>query len=52
MLYPVRQAAVRSGKTDRNLFYVACTRAMHRLTLLAVGEPSPLSPDDAPRAAA
>ncbi|MDT8319299.1 MAG: AAA family ATPase [Xanthomonadales bacterium] len=29
---------------DRNLLYVACTRAMHQLTLLAVGEPSPLLP--------
>ncbi|MFN3727833.1 MAG: HelD family protein [Allosphingosinicella sp.] len=29
---------------DRNLLYVACTRAMHRLTLLATGDPSPLLP--------
>jgi len=29
---------------DRNLLYVACTRAMHRLTLYSVGEPSPLLP--------
>jgi DNA helicase II / ATP-dependent DNA helicase PcrA len=29
---------------DRNLLYVACTRAMHRLMLIAVGEPSPLLP--------
>jgi DNA helicase-2/ATP-dependent DNA helicase PcrA len=29
---------------DRNLLYVACTRAMHRLTLIAVGEPSSLLP--------
>jgi DNA helicase-2/ATP-dependent DNA helicase PcrA len=29
---------------DRNLLYVACTRAMHRLTLFTVGEPSPLLP--------
>jgi DNA helicase II / ATP-dependent DNA helicase PcrA len=29
---------------DRNLLYVACTRAMHRLTLVAVGERSSLLP--------
>ena len=33
---------------DRNLLYVACTRAMHRLTLIAVGEPSPLLPGNHP----
>lgn len=27
---------------DRNLLYIACTRAMHRLTLLYVGQVSPL----------
>lgn len=26
---------------DRNLLYVACTRAMHRLTVFSIGEPSP-----------
>ncbi|MFN3655929.1 MAG: HelD family protein [Pseudolabrys sp.] len=30
---------------DRNLLYVACTRAMHRLTVIAVGELSHLIPD-------
>jgi DNA helicase-2/ATP-dependent DNA helicase PcrA len=29
---------------DRNLLYVACTRAMHRLTVVALGEPSSLLP--------
>lgn len=29
---------------DRNLLYVACTRAMHRLTIVAVGKPSALLP--------
>ncbi|MEX1198625.1 MAG: UvrD-helicase domain-containing protein [Pseudohongiellaceae bacterium] len=29
---------------DRNLLYVACTRAMHRLTVITTGEPSPLLP--------
>lgn len=32
---------------DRNLLYVACTRAMHRLTLYSVGEPSAFLPDSA-----
>ncbi|MFN3828352.1 MAG: HelD family protein [Micavibrio sp.] len=29
---------------DRNLLYVACTRAMHRLTLVAVGKPAQFLP--------
>lgn len=29
-------------ESDRGLLYVACTRAMHELTLCSVGEPSPL----------
>jgi len=29
-------------KYDRSLLYIACTRAMHRLTLLYTGEISPL----------
>ena len=29
---------------DRNLLYVACTRAMHRLTLISAGAPSALLP--------
>ncbi|MCA1926178.1 MAG: AAA family ATPase [Thiobacillus sp.] len=32
---------------DRNLLYVACTRAMHRLTVYCVGEPSPFLPASA-----
>ncbi|MFN3579789.1 MAG: HelD family protein [Pseudomonas sp.] len=32
---------------DRNLLYVACTRAMHRLTLYTVGEPSAFLPESA-----
>ncbi|MGM0660517.1 MAG: hypothetical protein ACQEUH_04995 [Pseudomonadota bacterium] len=32
---------------DRNLLYVACTRAMHRLTLVTSGTPSPLLPERA-----
>lgn len=30
---------------DRNLLYVACTRAMHRLDLVVVGEVSPWLPN-------
>ena len=29
---------------DRNLFYMACTRAMHKLTLFYTGNPSPFLP--------
>lgn len=32
---------------DRNLLYVACTRAMHKLTLIATGARSPLLPEPA-----
>ena len=42
----VPDASARNYRTDmdRNLLYVACTRAMHRLTVIAVGEPSGLLP--------
>lgn len=30
---------------DRNLLYIACTRAMHKLTLFYTGSPSPCLPD-------
>ena len=33
-----------ASEMDRSLLYVACTRAMHRLALFYVGEPSPLLP--------
>lgn len=32
---------------DRNLLYVACTRAMHRLTVISSGAPSEFLPSDA-----
>jgi DNA helicase-2/ATP-dependent DNA helicase PcrA len=40
----VPDASARNHHTemDRNLLYVACTRAMHHLTLFAIGEPSRL----------
>ena len=31
---------------DRNLLYIACTRAMHKLTLFYTGSPSPFLPCD------
>ncbi len=42
----VADASAKNYRTamDRNLLYVACTRAMHRLTLFSVGAPSPLLP--------
>ncbi|MFW6027437.1 MAG: HelD family protein [bacterium] len=42
----VPDASARNYHTelDRNLLYVACTRAMHRLTVIAPGEPSKLLP--------
>lgn len=35
------------GEMDRNMLYVACTRAMHRLTVVSVGQPSSLLPASA-----
>ncbi|MDZ7591152.1 MAG: ATP-binding domain-containing protein [Rubrivivax sp.] len=40
-----------AAETDRKLLYVACTRAMHRLTVLAVGALTPLIPVSAASAA-
>jgi DNA helicase-2/ATP-dependent DNA helicase PcrA len=37
-------AANYASAVDRNLLYVACTRAMHRLTVTVVGSPSPMLP--------
>lgn len=34
-------------ETERKAFYTACTRALHHLTLFAVGDPSPFIPDEA-----
>ncbi len=33
------------SEIDRSMLYVACTRAMHRLTLTHTGRPSPLLPE-------
>ncbi|MBE0455263.1 MAG: AAA family ATPase [Roseovarius sp.] len=44
VIIPDASEAVFSTEMDRNLLYVACTRAMHRLDLIAVGAPSPFLP--------
>ena len=31
-----------NSEDDKNLLYIACTRALHRLNLFCPGEPSPL----------
>ena len=40
VIIPDASTQVFSTEMDRNLLYVACTRAMHRLTVLSVGAPS------------
>ncbi|MFN3846758.1 MAG: HelD family protein [Paracoccaceae bacterium] len=40
VMIPDVSAAVYANEMDRNLLYVACTRAMHRLSLISVGAPS------------
>ncbi|WP_195270573.1 3'-5' exonuclease [Eubacterium sp. 1001713B170207_170306_E7] len=45
VLIPDADKSHYSGDYDRSLLYVACTRAMHRLTLLYCGEISVLIPD-------
>jgi DNA helicase-2/ATP-dependent DNA helicase PcrA len=47
VIIPDADAATYHTDMDRNLLYVACTRAMHRLTLITTGAPSPLLPDQA-----
>ncbi|MGI3213100.1 3'-5' exonuclease [Roseovarius tibetensis] len=44
VLIPDASEAVFSTEMDRNLLYVACTRAMHRLEMISVGAPSKLLP--------
>ncbi len=43
---PFAGEAVYHTEFDRNLLYVACTRAMHRLFLTCTGAPSPLLPEE------
>lgn len=45
----VPDAAAQTYQTDmdRNLLYVACTRAMHRLTVIVIGEPPAFLPASA-----
>ena len=42
VIVPEATAANYATDMDRNLLYVACTRAMHRLTLTYVGEATPI----------
>ncbi|MFD1378487.1 HelD family protein [Fodinicurvata halophila] len=49
VIVPDASAETYSTELDRNLLYVACTRAMHRLTVLVTGAPSEFLP--APAAA-
>ncbi|GGD42167.1 HelD family protein [Sinisalibacter lacisalsi] len=44
VVIPDASASVFATEMDRNLLYVACTRAMHRLSLISVGAPSPFLP--------
>ena len=45
VIIPDASAEVFATQMDRNLLYVACTRAMYRLTVISIGAPSPLLPD-------
>ena len=42
VIVPDANADTYHTEMDRNLLYIACTRAMHRLTLIAAGKPSNL----------
>lgn len=42
VIIPSANTDTYSGEYDRSLLYIACTRAMHRLTLTYTGELSPL----------
>ena len=42
VIIPYADSVSYSAEHDRNLLYIACTRAMHRLTLFYTGELSPL----------
>ncbi|PKL94623.1 MAG: helicase, partial [Gammaproteobacteria bacterium HGW-Gammaproteobacteria-8] len=44
VIVPQADADNYANEMDRNLLYVACTRAMHQLTLTHVGAPSGLVP--------
>ena len=44
VIIPDANATTYHTEMDRNLLYVACTRAMHRLSLISVGAPSRFVP--------
>ena len=50
VIIPDASAQVFATQMDRNLLYVACTRAMHRLSLISVGTPSDFLPLKQPAA--
>ena len=41
----IPDSSLYKSESDRNLLYVACSRAMHELSICSVGAPSPLFPD-------
>lgn len=45
---PFADADTYRSELDRRLLYVACTRAMHRLAVMHVGEPAPFLSGDGP----
>lgn len=44
VIIPDASSAVFATEMDRNMLYVACTRAMHKLSLISVGAPSHFLP--------
>lgn len=48
VVVPDADAKSYSREIDRNLLYVACTRAMHQLTLISPGKRSPILPEEQP----
>lgn len=44
VIVPDASARNYHNEMDRNMLYVACTRAMHKLTLVSIGEPSAFLP--------
>lgn len=48
VIVPVASAANYSREIERHMLYIACTRAMHQLTLTHVGDPTPWIADSNP----
>lgn len=45
----VSNSALYTSESDRMLLYIACTRAMHELTVCSVGKPSPFIGESPPK---